>query len=268
MPDVMDIINLIKTGGEALKTVRDNLPLLEDEVTVEVVGQPGSNKQQLYYLALAAANGMVTRMGASLLSISGSYGMLMIEYDGASDWVRCTIRYKFGMAQLAVGGASLLTVGADRFAVQKLAVYRGPSCDVVGGKFDFTGQGTTSGLPGIPNSSKAIDGAPQLPFAGQMILTACPTTPQPVPTAVRESPVPTAPLGTTGAPVESPNPKPPGDNRSRGAIYIPGTSQGATPGNCCDKLLALIPMVTAALSDPATNSQMTYEVPSAGPIGR
>lgn len=262
-------------GGNISKTIQNNIPQLEDEAIVEVQGQPGSNKQQLYFLALAAANGLVSRHGNSLLSINGSMGMILIEYDGADDWVRCTIRYRFGMASLNVDN--------PRFKRDNLAVYRGPACDVVGGSFDFI---EDTLLPGIPSSSRPND-VPVLPFAHEMILTPCPTTPEPRPVAITQNPAPTPTLSAgTGRNILSPNPKPPGDNRSRGSVIIssqqdslansggtisPGSavssSRNSDPKKCCEKILALIPLVYAALSAPATNSLMMFDGPVSGPNG-
>lgn len=266
-----------QAGGSALSGIRDNMPTLEDEVTVEVVGQPGNNKQQLYFLALATANGMITKMNASLTSLSGSYGMLMIEYDAANDWVRCTLRYKWGMANANVllsGALSPIFGQVGRFNLDNLVVYRGPPCNVVGGVFDFT----ADGLPGLPASSKPRqdilnpslnqgNGPPILPFAGQMILTPCPTTPTPNPAPVIQNPAPEAPRGNVGPVIVSPNPKPPGDNRSRGSIVTPGQSQNPGIGVCCSEIDLLIPLVYAALSAPATNAQMTFPNPTPGPTG-
>jgi hypothetical protein len=251
-------LEAIPKAGEALKTIRDNLPVLEDEATVEVTGQPGSTKQELYYLALAAANGLVSRMGASLVSVAGSYGMLMIEYDAASDWVRCTLRYRFGMASLNI--KTISTAPVSRFSINNLAVYRGPACNLIGGKFDFTEEGPINVLPGIPSSSVS-DEIPVLPFTGNQILTPCPFYAPPTLSPITQSPAPERPLRSdVGPPTPSVNPKPPGDNRSRGAVPIGGAVR--EPGKCCAEILALIPMVTAALTSPATNSRMTYLPPT------
>lgn len=248
------------------------IPTLEDEVTVEVTGQPGHSKQQLYFLALAAANGVVRRfstlLGVASL-VSPGYGMLMIEYDAADHWVRATIRYKWGMATAAVAP----TVFGTGSIFDQLVVYRGPQCNVVGGDFDFT----NVALPGIPSNTIG-SGVPKLPFEGQTILTKCPTVPTPNPAAITQSPVPDFPLKNPGVPIPSPNPKPPGDNRSRGMIPVPGTggsttgatttyNGGAPAAKCCDFAAALAPLVFAALSAPATNADMTFPVPVQGPTG-
>lgn len=240
-------------------------PALEDEVTVEVMGQPGANKQKLYFLALAAANGMIRRV-PFLAGLGPAYGMLMIEYDAAAEWVRCTIRYKWNLNSMNVKPEGV-SVGTGSI-FDSLAVYRGPQCNVVGDKFNFV----DPLIPGIPSSSKADAGAPQLPFKGSMILTACPTTPKPAPDDVTQNPPP-EPILKNAPSIASPNPKPPGDNRSRGAVVSPGPSGvvgTATPTasiKCCDKVLALIPLVYAALSAPATDAEMRFPIPQSGPTG-
>lgn len=249
------------------------LPTLEDEVTVEVTGQPGHSKQQLYFLALAAANGVVrqfsTLFGPESL-LSPGYGMLMAEYDAADHWVRATIRYKWGMATAALAPRAVFGNGS---IFDQLVVYRGPQCNVVGGNFDFT----NVALPGIPSDTFGVE-VPKLPFEGQTILTKCPTVPTPNPAAITQSPVQNRPLKNPGVPIPSPNPKPPGDNRSRGMVPVPGTggstggaattyNGGAPAAKCCDFAAALAPLVFAALSAPATNADMTFPVPVQGPTG-
>lgn len=297
--------------GNAVDTVRKSVPQLEDEVTVEVVGQPGSEKQELYFLALAAANGEVRRFNRFSSILAQCYGMLMIEFDQASNWVRVTIRYKISMLAANRSNTSIPLPRPGTF-FDNLAVYRGPSCEVVGDNFDFIDSGIVGGVPtpGIPVSSISPD-APNspngLPFVGQVIVTPCPTTTPPVPKPIVQNPVPTAPKADNGAPIPSPNPKPPGDNRSRGAVVtsplvtaeltggnplsfsggVPGvpssssngTSQSGVPptppnflgssgvGACCPKTLSLIPLIFAALSAPATDSQMRFTPPTQGPTG-
>lgn len=252
-------------------------PFLEDDVVVEVVGQPGATKQQLYYLAMATANGMVRRFG-DLLGFSVPYGRIAIEYDAADHWVRAYISYKWAMMASVAGG----DVGAPRIntLTDRMAVYRGPQCNVNGGDFDFKlrGDGDRAPIVALPT------GLPNLPFQGQPILTSCPTTPTPLPGAIDTAPPPDAPLGTVGGSIQSPNPKPPGDNRSRGSTISPTTGPGAvtnpTPFNsvpgpsvkgvgtkCCDKLRSLVPLVYAALTAASTDSKMTYPNPTDGPLG-
>jgi hypothetical protein len=253
------------------------VPTLDDEVTVEVTGQPGVTKQQLYFLALATANGIVRRFGELLAGDTPAFGNLVIEYDAANHWVRCTIGYSWSMSAMnADGTGTAIGIQYDR-----MAVYRGPQCDVVGGNFDFLLKGVPGLVPpGIPESSLSPD-APQLPFAGQPILTACPTTRTPTPKAITQNPAPSVAIdGTAGPPIPSPNPKPPGDNRSRGAVLgdpfspasaggsaVPGPTPTASGAKCCDKLRLLIPLVYSALSSPATDSEMRYFPPAVGPTG-
>lgn len=314
-------LKALAIGLSGFEAARKLVPQLEDEVTVEVVGEPGHDKQQLYFLALSAANGEVRRLNSlgpdkPFNLLATSYGMLMIEFDQASNWVRCTIRYKTSMLAANAGFRSIPLPRTGTF-FDNLAVYRGPACEVVGDTFDFVD--STFITPGIPASSISPDapnGPTGLPFKGQTIVTMCPTTTPPVPKAITQNPVPTAPKVNNGPAISSPNPKPIGDNRSRGAIVVPGTpvsppsppppptspstittligsltvpgsgtstvrevtgatgvisggtsSTGSLVGSCCPKVLALIPLVFAALSAPATNSKMKFVEPTQGPTG-
>jgi hypothetical protein len=255
----------VVSAGQA---VARNVPMLEDEVVVEVVGQPGAQKNELYYLALAAANGVVRRFG-NIFQINPiappSYAALAIEYDAADHWVRCYLKYAVGMTSISVRpfAAGPPVVGNAR-NFDNLAVYRGPQCDVVGGNFDFV---DTLPLPtGIPTSPR--DGAPQLPFEGQMILTSCPRSAAPNPAAMTQNPPPSQPLSATAGPVgDSVNPKPPGDNRSRGAVVAAGASQNPGPHQSCAKTLKLIPLAFAALTDPGSLAKEMFTPPTAGPTG-
>lgn len=318
MPEVTGwLLDAINTG----QAIKKQQPTLEDEVTVEVVGQPGANKQQLYYLAMSTAFGIVRQyqsINAILAFVTPSYGMLMSEDDAADNWVRCTVRYSVGMWGAVTQNTKNQLMGTTTGSIfDQLTVYRGPQCNVNGGKFDFlstplptapTGlagiinraldiPGFLGQIPGIPANPNNGD-APELPFAGQPILTTCPTVTTPNPTRVIESPAPTYPIINPGPPIPSPNPKPPGDNRSRGAIPVSSSStsqsgintqlstsnqqsglpntiisdgvgaanQGSTvTSNCCNVNLAIIPLVFAALSAPATNSDMTFPLPVQGP---
>lgn len=246
--------------------IAGNTPILEDEVTVEVVGQPGANKNELYFLALAAANGVVRRFG-SIIQLNPAappnYALLMIEYDAADHWVRCTIAYKTGMASIAAG---TLSTPVGRLGFDRFAVYRGPQCEVVGGNFDFVDQ-TLLLSTGIPNTPAPTSGAPQLPFQGQTILTSCPRSPLPAPTPMTQAPPPSQPLRNPGPAGPTVNPKPPGDNRSRGVAVVPGASENAPNGQCCPKSTQLIPLVFAALTDPGSFGRELFTPPTSGPTG-
>jgi hypothetical protein len=210
-------------GAATVDALQKVAPQLEDEVTVEVTGQPGCEKQQLYFLALAAANGEVRRLnqfGRFNLknALAQCFGMLMIEFDQASNWVRVTLRYKISMLAANRSNATIPLPRTGSF-FDNIALYRGPSCEVVGDNFDFVGDSNLN--PGIPASSYTADapnGSAGLPFEGQVILTSCPTVTPPNPVGIKQEPVPSAPKANNGTPIPSPNPKPPGDNRSRGAV--------------------------------------------------
>lgn len=277
--------DLLREGGDLLvdniitRRILDSTGLvatLNDEVTVEVTGQPGVTKQQLYFCALATANGIVRRFG-DILAATPTYGTLMIEYDASANWVRCTIAYRWSMLANNAFGA----VGADGKPLaigslfSRMAVYRGPACAVVGAPFDFTG-----GIIGMPNSSES-PGAPNLPLRGDTILSSCPRVIQPTPSPITQNPVPTAPLIIAGPEIAATNPKPPGDNRSRGSVMVPeagpGSVTGGVPvpgppptsseGHCCVSLRALVPLIYASLTSPASNAKTTYPLPTPGPTG-
>lgn len=253
--------------------IRNNVPILEDEVVVEVVGQPGASKQELYFLALAAANGIVRRFQPLIQAdprVPPSMSMLMIEYDAADHWVRCTLRYQVGtMNTNVVVSTNPARKPAGAF-MDSLAVYRGPQCEVVGGSMDFTSEF----LSNVPTQAQA----PKLPFAGQVILTQCPETKKPVPAPVVNNPPPSE-LITSVETIPSPNPKPPGDNRSRGAVVTKdstttltagsSSSSGGTtyPPGCCPKTLSLVQLVFAALTDPGSFAEETWAPPVQGPLG-
>lgn len=286
-------------GAPLIDLVRNLIPRLEDEAVVEVVGQPGADKKRLYYLALAAANGLARQFNdlATLNPfLPPPMGVLMIEYDAADQWVRCTIRYSVGTL-----GAAVTTgpkKGSDLF--QAAAVYQGPNCDLTGQQFGFTGNvakvnldvggikvGGEVTIPGIPASSEVVD-APRLEFAGRTILTGCPVVTEPIP----------GPGPAAGKTIPSPNPKPPGDDRSRGTVITPavGYPGGAVGldlnlpkfmvrdvyksgggnisiGNkestsCCAKSYRLVPLVYAALTDPGGLNQTVFTAPVPRPPGR
>ena len=249
---------------------------------MEVHGKPGSSKQELYFLALATANGIIRRVNDLGLSVLKPYGRLMIEYDAADNWVRCTIAYNFSTlgAITIFGGiargfeAAIRGVNTRGPFFDSVAVYRGPSCGVVGDVFDFVenvflGIGILSGIP----ASAVAPGSPQLPFAGEPILTDCPNTIPPQPSPITQAPAPTGTLkpGAIFRPaITSPNPQPPGDNRSRGGVVRPGLSP--IPGlnastSCCEASLQLVPLVYAALSSPGSATATVYPSPTPGPTG-
>lgn len=291
--------DLIKAGAAAsiaLLDLQQKLcPRIEDNVVVEVTGQPGASKQRLYFLALAAANGIVRRYNNLITAnpvMPPPYGMLKIEYDAADHWVRCTLAYSFGTLNAA---ATPPGPRGDDF-YKSVAVYNGPECDVQGGDFNFVaapGALDVLGrlaLNGIPNSS-TDPRAPKLEFKDRVILTACPKVKNPKPGFGPPE----------GNEIPSPNPRPPGDNRSRGAVVaeavanpLPGTLTGGTgnaelrsggasfgsrsssvgppsfaPGvsGCCEKSLKLIPLVFSALSDPGSFDQEVFPAPQQGVLG-
>lgn len=247
------VITTVSTfGGVA----RRNTPTLDERVTVEVHGQPGSTKQELYYLALSAANGVTRRsrpIGVTLdPTIIPTSALIQIEYDAADSWVRCTLMYKYG----TYGNTAPFDTKAGFY--NNLAVYRGPQCDLVGDDMRFV----SGELPGIPAGPPLV---PILPWAGRVILTGCPTidSPQIVP-AITQNPVPSLPR-IIRPKIPSPNPKPPGDNRSRGVVFSEADTVPST--GCCAKRTDLIALVFAALTDPGSQDFTMWDSPVLGPQG-
>lgn len=237
--------------AQAISGLASIVPQLDDEVTVEIVGQPGSSKKNLYFLALAAANALARRFQSSNKAgtfIAPPTGMIMLEYDAADNWVRCTIRYKTSSLPLAVKGKASVSL-------EELSIYAGPKCDVVGEQFNFTGALAVGGIPRSSTSSPA----PQLPFEKRTILTNCPSVRDPAPG-----------FGPPGPDIiPTPNPKPVGDNRSRGAavVAISQGAEGASNDDCCFRRLDLIPLVFSSLSDPGSFGDEVFRVPTLGQRG-
>lgn len=269
MADILGVANTLLKGvpilGPIIQGASELVPQIEDEVTVEIVGQPGASKKQLYFMALSTAFALCRRFDRA---IAGRYvfpppGMFMIEYDAADHWVRATVRYKTSILEAATvippGFVGAIVV-AGGLATRKeffdeAVVFSGPKCDVAGEEFKFTGAGGL--LPGIPGSAKDV-GAPHLPFAGKTILTPCATVKNPDPAGA-------------GNVIPTPNPKPPGDNRSRGLVV--GDGRGVSFGSggnidaCCPGVSKLVPLVFAALTDPGSFDRETFPAPKAGPTG-
>ncbi len=255
-------------------------PHLFDVVEVTVTGQPGATKKQLYWLAMSVAFRLATRNEAivggvvvpiapfGVLEVLPGFrftppGQIEIQYDAASNWVKCILMYEQNMMAGSLGPRAI-----DKFYLTN-TVYNGPTCDVVGAEFEFTGGGAGSAIPPSASSPES----PRLPFFGDTILASCPAAKIPLPGAPQ--------IVKAVAPVvPSLNPKPPGDNRSRGAIVTPSPSPGA-PGNggavpmgtaigdaeCCNRSLALIPIVFAALSDPGEFDKAIFVGPLGGTTG-
>lgn len=249
----------------AAGVIRNNIPVLEDEVVVEVLGQPGASKQQMYFLALSAANGVVRRFQPLIqpnLALPPTASVLMIEYDAADHWVRCTMRYQVSAAATNVVVSNNPQRQPPSAFMDSLAVYRGPQCSVVGGTMDYINKF----LEGVPDAAQA----PQLPFAGLPILTDCPKTPLGIPPPITQAPPPSELINPAVAHTsfDSPNPKPPGDNRSRGGVVTYKQSDPTPPpGFCCPKSINLVELVFAALTDPASAALEMWDSPNPGPNG-
>lgn len=232
---------------------KNAIPKFENEVTVEVIGDPTANMAYLYKLALATAFGLVKNVSLTGRDENGRPyyitlppGMLMIEYDAADRWVRCTLKYVNTVAVAAAGRGNRLE--ADFFRGNPL--YSGPKEFTEGSDWNFSGLilPGLGGIPGIPNSAES-KGLPALAFSNRNILTSDPTT---------IDPNPARPI--VGNVIQSPNPKPPGDKRSRGTTY--GADQPNGPAN-----FRLIQLVFAALTNPGSPQQEVFAAPTTGTLG-
>lgn len=265
----------IVTGGQIAGGIKSALPHIDDEVTVTVVGQPGAKRRDLYFLALSAACSVVRRFDAAQ-KVAPPPGLLLLEYgigtDAEDHVVAVTLRYKTSLLSSAVaasvasnpaaaagaivGGplaAGIAAAAGEYLAAaskplplySELAVFSGPKDEVIGAPFNFTGYL----VPGLPSSSTA-SGAPKLPFAERTIITKADTVPDPNPIL---------PPGAAAL-IPSSNPRPPGDNRSRGAVPMTNPSTQAV-----EQLL--VAMVHSVISNPASPYLQTFDPPAAGPNG-
>jgi hypothetical protein len=207
-------------------------PHLEDEVTVEVIGQPGARKSDLYYLALNTAYGLA-RPGVSGIPLLPAPGLVMIEYDAADNWVRATLRYRVGIIDLVTTGFANI----PSFLIRK----------VLGNPPAMTAAGAAFALPLISGPPETvIGGEPRLPFLGPLNVPfpkGLPFTGKPVLTTYAKTLDPNPAVRTPGI-IDSANPQPSGDGRSRGSIGAP--TLGDLTANY------LVPMIFAALTDPGS----------------
>ncbi|VTR92151.1 unnamed protein product [Gemmata massiliana] len=194
--------------------IKSTLPFLEDEATVTVHLSPKGTRRDGYFLAAALGFSLVRRYDILAFN-SPPPGMIMIVYDAASNAVQFTVRYRTCMTTGAI-------VNAERM-FSELPVYTGPTEIFAGEAWNFI----SSGIPGVPDPGagggvaggqagfagalaalRAQAQVPKLPFAKHGILARSGTTLDP------------NPLNAPGNNwVESPNPRPSGDQRSRGTLY-------------------------------------------------
>jgi hypothetical protein len=95
-----------------------------------------------------------------------------------------------------------------------------------------------------------------LPWTGLTLLTTHPQSIPPDPSQPKN----VLPVGPTL------NPKPPGDNRSRGTIN-PSVINAATDTVANVTKEFLLPLVYSALTDPGSGNNITYPRPTGGPTG-
>lgn len=191
------VIDAVKSGVQYVSDLKEQLGTLDDEIIVTVAGGPLSNKRQLYKLAAAVAFGVVKRLvpAGDPLNPFAAPGSLGIEYDATTKEVTLILRLRRTLfaitAPVALGGAGQAS------ALSQTAVFSGPDDFVVGGAWDFA---LNAGILGVK--------MPTLEFAGKTILTDSP---------VVQSPDPRLPAGASRV-IDTPNPRPSGDARSRGSL--------------------------------------------------
>ncbi len=253
------IIDNIAKGIAGIATFIDSVtPKLEDEVVVEVLGEPGASKRTLYFLALSTAYGLA-RPNALARFFTPPPSLLMLEYDAADHWVRVTVKYKVGALDFVNQGLG------NGFAGAVSGTFLGP----VGGAITgiISSVGTTLGPAGLLAGMPILNGPPDTvvgvtpaipfsflnipfpgtlsannPFIGASILTNDKTV------VVNNQSIPT------------PNPKPSGDSRSRGSVE-PNTAGTRS----VEKYL--VPLVFAALSAPGSQNDLIFTPPQQGPGG-
>lgn len=226
-------------------------PKLEDEVTVEVLGQPGSSKKTLYFLALQTAYGLA-RPGLISRFFTPAPSLLMIEYDAAADWVRVTLKYKVGALDFvnqALGTAAFLGPFAGPAAAAQLI-----------GALELV-----KNMPLLAGPRSYVEGVtPAIPFSFLSV-------PLPTEDANKFTGVNILTTGENwfngGQVMPTPNPKPTGDYRSRGSM---GENDGGGPGQLPGQgspVKKLIPLIFAALSAPGSQNDLTFTQPVQTPSG-
>lgn len=233
-------LDVITGGANVAQAISDITPKLEDEVTVEVVGQPGSTKRQLYYLAMSAAYGLA-RPALLARWLKQPPSLMMCEYDAADAWVRFTLKYKTGVFNFIQNAIFTPSIIGELATSTGMVVVNGPSDTLKGASAVIPLQGNLA-----PILNPAFLGAVPLPFSNKIILTS---------SGICENPDPNAAGG--GQTVIAPNPRPPGDTRSRGAVQNPYSSEVVAD--------YLIPMIFASLSDPGSMNGMFVPPPVPGP---
>lgn len=263
----------------SLSTLVDNLPHLEEEAVIEVRGKPGSKLNDLYFLGLATAFGLIKRFDA-LQWLTPPPGLLMVECDHSDNWVRVTLKQRVSLVTSTYAGgiepgggwSSLVNaaltpgvipgpiggllpqlpqavpaLGSRQVPAYDRPLYAGLSESVVGGAWNITSEA----LPGIPNNETSLN-VKSLPFTGRTILTRNPLVQDPNPAIANPNAAPIVP---------SMNPHPAGDNRSRGNV----PRQSSFVPNETGTFLAQL--VYAALSDPGSYQNTTFAPPTGGPTG-
>lgn len=191
---IIDSIPSVLQGNDVFSQLGDVL----SEVTVTVTGNPRSNKRQLTLLAAATAFGCVKNIvlagkpipgpfGTTISNPAPSPGMIGVTWNEEEKEVTYVVRYRQTFK-------AIVTVGEGKDALGNFPPFGNIPDQVVGAPFDFTG-GSIVNFP-----------QPPLEFAGKTILTDRVRSLDPDPSVKNPKEV------------ETGNPRPCGDARSRGSL--------------------------------------------------
>jgi hypothetical protein len=195
----------LKDAVDLAVFLRDFSGFIEDEIVVQIAGNPRATKADVFKMAAALAFGTVKRLTPFGGLVGNPPGAIAVEYDAAANEIVFILKFHRSLA-MAITNPLGVKVGDQ-------PVFSGPREDYVGGEADFE-VGAGLGLIRV----NVIDLAN---FKGKTILTTNRTVSDPDPTV----PAAVGPLGN----IATPNPRPSGDARSRGSLVALVTQTLATP---------------------------------------
>lgn len=174
-------------------TLNNVFGILEDSVTVRVVGGPGATKRRLTHLAASVAFGISHPLIPLFFGAVPPPGSIGIEYDAAGNEIIFTVKFSRSLKSVGLGG---FAGGPGLDGIRSQAVFAGPPETFSGNGFIFR--------PPVPGGVAP----PALEFDGRTVLTTAATC---------VNPDPALPRGAAAV-VSTPNPRPTGDARSRGTL--------------------------------------------------
>ncbi len=188
---IASAVQLLSIGGSSIKTFKTLLPTLVQEADIVVTGAPHAKRQDMYWLAVSTAFGMISNF-----TITGALlpkGLIMMEYNAEQNHVRFYCKQISTWAQVWYSLKS-----GDPFGRFTTKLFGGPQDITVGGKWEWWDR-ATPGIPGVPGS---VTGFGKLGWEGEPILVKTPTY-----------------ISPAAGELISYNPHPAGDDQSRG---LPG----------------------------------------------